>query len=87
MHDLFRLHALFRQAANETAWRYTVVEDMAASRFAVLHADLLSSDYPARAQMLDEMSVERITEMDASALSWRGSLAEAVAAHEADFDI
>jgi hypothetical protein len=85
MHDLFRLHVLFRQTSHDTAWRYTLVEDLASPRFAVLHADSLGSYSPEHAAFLERNAIERIVEADMSILIWRDSLAGAVTAHDEDF--
>jgi hypothetical protein len=88
MNDLYREVLVWRRMNDVCAVRYTCFEDLSAERFAVQSADFFHLDDVAHyAALHDKQKVELFIEIPiAERCAWYGSLAEAIAAHHADFD-
>lgn len=87
MSNLYRAQSIWKRVSSRQSIRYACFENIADGRFCVLAADFFRLPLDPVVQFhQDRNIIELLAEDDLSACSWFGTIAEAIAQHDADFE-
>jgi hypothetical protein len=84
--NLFREHRIFGETGNRSVI-YICLEDLQTGRFTIQQAEFFDpDDASSRAGPISSLTLELFAERPRNTATWHGSILDAIAAHNEDFE-